>query len=66
MATEAIGDRKVEASEEFAEELIRRGSPLLAAYWELREELGGVETGVGAYCGRRRASADQRGNQFVG
>ncbi len=41
MATEAIGDRKIDASEEFAEELIRRGSPLLAAYWEFREELGG-------------------------
>ena len=41
MVTEAIGDRKVDASEEFAQELIRRGSPLLAAYWELREELGG-------------------------
>jgi hypothetical protein len=41
MATEAIGDRKIDASEEFAEELIRRGSPLLAAYWELREEFGG-------------------------
>jgi hypothetical protein len=41
MVTEAIGDRKVDASEEFAQELIRRGSPLLAAYWEFREELGG-------------------------
>src|ERR1700754_4055880 len=41
MATETIGDRKIDASEEFAEELIRRGSPLLAAYWEFREELGG-------------------------
>src|SRR3954451_11426584 len=41
MVTEALGDRKVHASEELAQELIRRGSPLLAAYWEFREELGG-------------------------
>jgi hypothetical protein len=39
MATEALGDRKIDASEELARELIRRGSPLLAAYWEFREEL---------------------------
>ena len=40
MVTEALGDRKVEASERLAEELITRGSPLLAAYWEFREEEG--------------------------
>jgi hypothetical protein len=38
MVTETLGDRKVEASERLAKELIRRGSPLLAAYWEFREE----------------------------
>lgn len=38
MFTGAPGDRKVEASEGLAQELIRRGSPLLAAYWEFREE----------------------------
>ena len=37
MVTETLGDRKVEASERLAKELIRRGSPLLAAYWEFRE-----------------------------
>jgi len=41
MAAEALGDRKIDASEELAQELIRRASPLLAAYWEFREELGG-------------------------
>src|ERR1700755_1546497 len=41
MVAEALSDRKVDASEELAQELIRRGSPLLAAYWEFREELGG-------------------------
>ena len=41
MVTEALGDRKIDASEELAQELIRRASPLLAAYWEFREELGG-------------------------
>jgi hypothetical protein len=41
MVTEALGDRKIDASEELAQQLIRRGSPLLAAYWEFREELGG-------------------------
>ena len=38
MVTEALGDRKVEASEGLVKELIRRGSPVLAAYWEFREE----------------------------
>jgi hypothetical protein len=41
MVTETLGDRKIDASEELAQELIRRASPLLAAYWEFREELGG-------------------------
>jgi hypothetical protein len=40
MVTEALGDRKVEASDRLARELIARGSPLLAAYWEFREEEG--------------------------
>lgn len=40
MVAETLGDRKVEASERLAKELIRRGSPLLAAYWEYREEEG--------------------------
>ena len=39
MVTETLGDRKVEGSERLAKELIRRGSPLLAAYWEFREEV---------------------------
>ncbi len=41
MVTEALSDRKIDASGELARELIRRASPLLAAYWEFREELGG-------------------------
>ena len=41
MVAEALSDRKIDASEELAQELIRRGSPLLGAYWEFREELGG-------------------------
>jgi hypothetical protein len=40
MVAETIGDRKVEASERLAKELIRRGSPLLASYWEYREDEG--------------------------
>lgn len=40
MVAETLGDRKIEASERLAKELIRRGSPLLAAYWEFREEDG--------------------------
>jgi hypothetical protein len=40
MAAEALGDRKVEASERLVKELIRRGSPVLAAYWEFREQDG--------------------------
>lgn len=40
MAAESLGDRKVEASERLAKELIRQASPMLAAYWEFREEEG--------------------------
>jgi hypothetical protein len=40
MVTETLGDRKIEASERLAKELIGRGSPLLAAYWEFRDEEG--------------------------
>src|ERR1700704_5678825 len=40
MVTETLGDRKVEASERLAKELIGRGSPVLAAYWEFREDDG--------------------------
>jgi hypothetical protein len=38
MVTETLGDRKIEASERLAQELVRRGSPLLAAYWEFSQE----------------------------
>jgi hypothetical protein len=38
MAAETLVDRKVEASERLVEELINRAAPLLAAYWEYREE----------------------------
>jgi len=40
MVTETLGDRKVEAPERLAKELIGRGSPVLAAYWEFREDDG--------------------------
>ncbi len=40
MVAEMLGDRKVEASDRLAKELIARSSPLLAAYWEFREEDG--------------------------
>jgi hypothetical protein len=40
MVTEALGDRKIDTSERLANELIARGSPLLAAYWEFREDNG--------------------------
>jgi hypothetical protein len=38
MVTEMLGDRKIEASERLAQELVRRGSHLLAAYWEFSDE----------------------------
>ena len=40
MVADTLVDRKVEASERLAKELIGRGSPLLAAYWDFREEAG--------------------------
>jgi hypothetical protein len=40
MVTEALEDRKIEASERLAKELVGRGSPMLAAYWEFREDEG--------------------------
>jgi hypothetical protein len=40
MVTEALGDRKIEASERLAKELVGRGSPVLAAYWEFRDDEG--------------------------
>jgi hypothetical protein len=40
MVTEALDDRRIEASDRLARELIAENSPLLAAYWEFREEEG--------------------------
>jgi hypothetical protein len=40
MVEEALVERKVEASIKFANDLIARGLPLLAAYWEFQEERG--------------------------
>jgi hypothetical protein len=40
MVADTLVDRKIEASERLAKELIDRGSPLLAAYWDFREEVG--------------------------
>ena len=40
MVADALVDRKVEASERLANELVVRGSPLLAAYWDFREDAG--------------------------
>src|SRR3954466_16005232 len=39
MAAESLVESKLEASKQLARELIKRGSPLLAAYWEFREEV---------------------------
>ena len=39
MAAEAIAGRKLDDSRQLAERLIEHGAPLLAAYWEFREEL---------------------------
>jgi hypothetical protein len=39
MAAESIVSSKLEVSRQLAERLIARGAPLLAAYWEFREEL---------------------------
>ena len=38
MAAESIVSSKFEASRQLAERLLERGAPLLAAYWEFREE----------------------------
>lgn len=40
MVADALVDRKVEASERLAREMLALGAPLLAAYWEFREERG--------------------------
>lgn len=40
MVPESIVSSKLDASTQLAERLIGRGAPLLAAYWEFREELG--------------------------
>jgi hypothetical protein len=39
MAAESLVESKLESSKQLARELIRRGAPLLAAYWEFREEV---------------------------
>jgi hypothetical protein len=39
MAADAIAGVKLDASHQLAKRLIERGAPLLAAYWEFREEL---------------------------
>ncbi len=39
MAAETLTESKLEASKQLANDLIRRGAPLLAAYWEFREEV---------------------------
>jgi hypothetical protein len=40
MVADTLVDRKVEASERVARKLIEQGAPLLAAYWDFREERG--------------------------
>jgi hypothetical protein len=39
MAAESLVESKLEYSKQLAGELIKRGAPLLAAYWEFREEV---------------------------
>jgi hypothetical protein len=39
MAAESLVESKLEASKQLARELIKRGAPLLAVYWEFREEV---------------------------
>jgi hypothetical protein len=39
MAAESLVDSKLEASKRLAKALIEAGAPLLAAYWEFREEV---------------------------
>jgi hypothetical protein len=40
VAEDSLVDRKVDTSIMLAKELIQRGLPLLAAYWDFREERG--------------------------
>ena len=39
MVAESLTDSKLESSKQLAGELIEQGAPLLAAYWEFREEV---------------------------
>jgi hypothetical protein len=39
MAAGSLTDSKLESSKQLARELIEQGAPLLAAYWEFREEV---------------------------
>jgi hypothetical protein len=39
MVAESLTDSKFESSKQLARELIEQGAPLLAAYWEFREEV---------------------------
>jgi hypothetical protein len=39
MAAESLIQSKLEASKKLAKQLIEQGAPLLAAYWEFREEV---------------------------
>jgi hypothetical protein len=39
MGAESLVESKLEASKQLAQELIKRGAPLLAVYWEFREEV---------------------------
>jgi hypothetical protein len=39
MAAESLIQSKLEASKRLAQQLIEQGAPLLAAYWEFREEV---------------------------
>ena len=38
MATPSLVDRKLNASRQFTDDLLQRGSPIVAAYWEFVEE----------------------------
>jgi hypothetical protein len=40
MVAESLTNSKLEASKQLAKELIEQGAPLLASYWEFREEVG--------------------------
>jgi hypothetical protein len=39
MAAESLVDSKLESSKQLAKELTERGAPLLAVYWEFREDV---------------------------